>query len=259
MSWTPSNQSTWALAAVPINPLMISEFTITASAGIGGSIDPTGEVIVQAGEDQAFTITPDTGFEVADVLVDGLSVGAVTEYTFEDVMADHTIEASFEVIEYTITASAGTGGSITPSGDVIVEYGEDQTFTITPETGYEVVDVLVDGLSVGVVTEYTFTNVTADHTIEASFDLIEFTITATAGAGGSITPSGSVLVDYGNDQVFTITPDADYKVADVLVDGSSVGAITEYTFTNVTADHTIEVIFEPIAYYYYLPLILNGN
>ena len=70
---------------------------------------------------------------------------------------------------YTITASAGQGGSITPSGAVSVKKGESQTFTITPSEGYEIEDVTVDGKSVGKVTEYTFENVTAEHTIEAAF------------------------------------------------------------------------------------------
>ena len=66
-----------------------------------------------------------------------------------------------------------------------VHYDDDQTFTITPDAGYVVDDVKVDGVSVGAVTSRTFANVQADHTISASFKQQEFTITATAGAGGS--------------------------------------------------------------------------
>jgi kexin len=69
----------------------------------------------------------------------------------------------------TITSSAGTGGTIVPVGSVAVGQGWDQEFTITPSSGYSVADVLVDGTSVGAQTSYTFTNVTADHTIAASF------------------------------------------------------------------------------------------
>lgn len=70
---------------------------------------------------------------------------------------------------YTITASAGTGGTITPSGEVTVSSGASQSFTIAADTGYKIADVLVDGASVGAVTSYTFTNIEADHTIAASF------------------------------------------------------------------------------------------
>ncbi len=79
------------------------------------------------------------------------------------------ITADLSITAYTITASAGSGGSISPSGSVTVVYGADQTFTITPDSGYEVDDVVVDGNSQGKITSYTFTNVTSDHTISASF------------------------------------------------------------------------------------------
>ena len=70
-----------------------------------------------------------------------------------------------------------------------------------------------------------------------------YTIEATAGAGGSISPSGSVSVREGRDQTFTITPDKGYAVANVKIDGKSIGAVKSYTFENVSRTHTIEVVF----------------
>ena len=70
-----------------------------------------------------------------------------------------------------------------------------------------------------------------------------YTIEATAGAGGSISPSGSVSVREGGDQTFTITPDKGYAVSNVKIDGKSIGAVKSYTFANVSKTHTIEVIF----------------
>ena len=70
-----------------------------------------------------------------------------------------------------------------------------------------------------------------------------YTIKATAGAGGSISPSGNVSVREGGDQTFTITPDKGYAVANVKIDGKSIGAVKSYTFENVSRPHTIEVIF----------------
>ena len=90
----------------------LTTYTITASAGKGGSISPSGAVLSN-GADQAFTITPSTGYHVADVLVDGVSEGAVTSYTFEDVAADHTIAASFAINTYTLSYTAGAGGTLT--------------------------------------------------------------------------------------------------------------------------------------------------
>ena len=70
-----------------------------------------------------------------------------------------------------------------------------------------------------------------------------YTIEATAGAGGSISPSGSVSVREGRDQTFTITPDKGYAVSNVKIDGKSIGAVKSYTFENVSRTHTIEVVF----------------
>ena len=70
-----------------------------------------------------------------------------------------------------------------------------------------------------------------------------YTIKGTAGAGGSISPSGNVSVREGRDQTFTITPDKGYAVSNVKIDGKSIGAVKSYTFENVNRTHTIEVIF----------------
>ena len=71
----------------------------------------------------------------------------------------------------------------------------------------------------------------------------KYTITATAGEGGSITPSGEVSVKEGASQIFAIAAQEGYAIADVLVDGQSVGAVDSYTFENVTANHTIAAVF----------------
>ena len=147
--------------------------TITAAAGINGSIDPVGAVQVNKGDDQTFTITPEKGYEIEDVAVNGVSVGVVDSYTFYNVQAPQTIYASFKPIvpnTFTITAYAGAHGSISPDGVVPVNEGDNKTFTISPDNGYEIEDVMVDGVSVGAKESHTFENVTANHTISATFD-----------------------------------------------------------------------------------------
>ena len=79
------------------------------------------------------------------------------------------VETGEAAQKYTIAATAGEGGSITPNGDVSVKEGASQTFAITADNGYEIADVLVDGNSVGAVETYTFDEVKANHTISASF------------------------------------------------------------------------------------------
>ena len=107
-------------------------------------------------------------------------------------------------------------------------------------------DVLVDGVSQGAITTYTFTNVTATHTISATFAPVvvgTYTITASAGANGTVSPNGVTTVASGGSQSYTITANSCYQISDVLVDGVSQGAIATYAFTNVTANHTISASF----------------
>jgi hypothetical protein len=144
----------------------------------------------------------------------------------------------------TLNATAGPNGSISPSGAVLLPFGTNQTFTINPNSGFHVSSVLVDGTIAGVMQNYTFSNVTANHTINAYFAVDSFTITAGANKNGSIYPSGSVAVDYLASASFTITPDSGYQVANVIVDGVMVNVASSYTFDNVTTNHSIQATFE---------------
>jgi len=144
---------------------------------------------------------------------------------------------------YLITPTAGAHGRLTPDTPQTIIAGASQLFTITADTGYHILDVAVDGASVGAVSAYTFTNVTADHTITAAFALNTYVITPTAGANGSITPGTPQVVNYGASQAFTIAANTGYHILDVGVDGVSVGAVSAYTFTNVTANHAITAAF----------------
>ncbi|MFO7560633.1 MAG: hypothetical protein R6X10_17520 [Desulfobacterales bacterium] len=222
----------------------VNTYTITASAGSGGAISPSGSVSADYGSSKTFTFTPGSGYHIATVLVDGASVGAVSSYTFSSITANHTISVSFAVNTYTITASAGPNGAISPSGSVSADYGSSKTFAFTPSSGYRIENVLVDGASVGAVSSYTFSSIASDHTIAASFAVNTYTITASAGPNGAISPSGSVSADYGTSKTFTFTPGSGYRIENVLVDGASVGAVSSYTFADITGNHTILVNFQ---------------
>ncbi|MCX6699029.1 MAG: hypothetical protein NTV68_03740 [Methanomicrobiales archaeon] len=220
-------------------------YTITATAGTGGTISPYGAVSVPSGGIQQFTITPQSEYIVSNVKVDGSSKGAITSYTFTNVLAVHTITVTF-VRSYTITATAGTGGTISPTGAVPVALWGSQKFIIMPEPGFKISDVKVDGVSKGAITSYTFTNVLATHTISATFTTspaILYIITSTAGTGGTISPLGSISVSSGASQKFIITPEPGFKISDVKVDGVSKGAMTSYIFKNVIAPHLISTTF----------------
>src|SRR6267143_697653 len=217
----PSNPITSVSSGTTVPPsLPIDEFSIVAIADSHGTISPSGKVLVDSGASATFTITPDTGYYIADVHVDTVSVGAVATYTFTGLSANHTIQASFAIQTFSILSSAGTHGTITPSGKVVLNYGATQNYTITPDAGYYIADVHVDTVSVGAVPKYAFTNVAANHTIEASFAIPTFSVVSSAGDHGTITPLGKVVLNYGATQKYAITPDAGYHVMDVLVDGS---------------------------------------
>ena len=172
---------------------------------------------------------------------------AAKAYNTAGLDSDYSNEVSYKapVTTYTLTATSGSNGSLSPSGAVSVSSGGSQSFTITPDSGYAVSSVAVDGASVGTPTSsYTFSNVTANHTIAVTFAAIpKYTITATYGTGGSISPSGVVSLSSGASRTYTMTPKAGYKISSVLVDGMKVGTPTSYAFGNVTANHTIKVTF----------------
>ena len=223
----------------------IDSFEIIASAGAHGNISPAGTTDLNYGSSKAYSISPATGYHVADVKVDGNSVGAVSTYTFSQVTANHTISASFAIDTFTITASAGAHGSISPAGTATVNYGANKAYSIAPATGYHVTDVQVDGHSVGVVSSYTFSQVNANHSIIASFAIDTFTISSSADNGGTISPTGQVSVAGGANQSFNLTADEGYEIKELLVDGVSVGSQSSYTFYNVATDHNITATFVP--------------
>lgn len=235
----------------------IDRWVITASAGANGTIAPSGAVGVAEGASQGFTITPDTCHHVADVLVDGSSVGAVTAHTFTSVTANHTIAASFASDTFTIAASAGANGSITPGGAVPVSCGASQAFTITPDPGYHVADVQVDGGSVGAVTAYTFNDVTAGHTIAASFAIDTHTLTVTVVGGGSVTKNPSLAsYAHGDSVQLTAVPDSGWAFTGWSGDTSGTG--NPITLV-MTADKAVTAAFADTAGPAVLVVAPNGS
>ncbi len=128
--------------------------------------------------------------------------GSSTEHLFAVGQNGTIVSLSRIAMPHTISASAGPGGDILPSGDIPVSQGGSQSFTINPAPGYEIADVLVDGLSIGAVPDYTFTNVTENHTIQADFVL-------------SSQPQSPVVIDAETDAAGTaITVTFDKPMAD---------------------------------------------
>lgn len=149
-------------------------------------------------------------------------------------------------VTWNISISSEGQGSTTPTGTVAVTAGGDLAVTFTPAAGYHVSEVRVDGTSIGAAPSYTFTNVTTDHSLHVVFAadaLPRHTITVTSSGNGTVLPGGPVTADQGSNLTFSFLPAAGSHVADVLVDSVSVGAKTGHTFTAVSADHALQVIF----------------
>lgn len=243
-SYTISNVTANHTVNVTFNQIT---YTIAASAENGGTITPAGNTTVNCGENQNYTIAANNGYRILDVVVDGQSVGAVESYSFDNVTANHNISATFiAVLNIEINADA-EGGSVTPTGTQTLDEGESFTFTVTPDNCYEIGNVTVNGVAVTLDANnsYTINNVTADQNINVTFNQLSYTITATAGNGGTINP-GTTTVNCGENQIYTIVPTEGYMISDVTVDGQSVGSVSSYSFTNVTANHTISATFVEI-------------
>ena len=166
-------------------------FNISASATEGGMITPPGNSTALYGDELSFVSQAFSGYQLADIVDNGVSMGAVSPYNIT-VTQDHEIVAHFQTDVLTITAVAGQGGVIEPNGSVNVTFGNTQCFNITADPTYFISSVEVDGTDLGNKTspfEYCFPNVTKDHSINASFEKFEYMITPTAGPGGSVSPA----------------------------------------------------------------------
>lgn len=197
-----------------------------------------------------FTVTPNAGYGISQVLVDnadqGVPLGQTTTWSTNLTLtnnATRNIAASF-LPYFTVTASvSGTGGTVDPPSSSVLET-QAITITITPDSGYVIGSVTDNGVDVGSTsTTYTITNISGPHDIVATF-LPSHHIIASSGSNGTISPIGDIVVGHGRSRNFSLNPNWGYKVSTVTIDGVPIDPVTTYTFSNVTVDHTISVTFE---------------
>ena len=205
-----------------------SKFTAPASDGLNRPDGNTGRYFKWLGSDGNLYAP---GESVPEVVTTLTAQWTVHQYTITYDLAGGTVEGNPDT--YTIETVAFTLKNPTKSG---------YTFTGWSGTG-------LDGENNMTVTIPKGSTGNRSYTAHWRYNggggsgYSYYTIKATAGAGGSISPSGNVSVREGRDQTFTITPDKGYAVANVKIDGKSIGAVKSYTFENVSRTHTIEVIF----------------
>lgn len=169
---------------------------------------------------------------------EGLAVG-LDDFTANGTNYTYTLQNDSGATSTLVTAVSGNGEPVGINGQAL-STGGSATVAI-PNSG--TTDIVV---GIGAKT-YTLTILrnsgTGGNEGGGGSGYSYYTIKATAGSGGSISPSGSISVRESRDQTFTITPDKGYAVANVKIDGKSIGAVKSYTFENVRRTHTIEVIF----------------
>lgn len=213
-------------------------YTIIATAGEGGSISPSGTVIVPHGGSQTFTIDPDMGYQIADVLVDGASAGAVASYTFENVVSDHTIHATFTKLVYTITVSASPAEGGTVSGGGTYPHGTEVTVTANPNPGWRFLKWTEGGLEVSTQLSYTFT-ATRDRHLIACFTQITYVLTVQVVGQGTTTPAaGEHVYPAGTVVNLSATPATGWKFSHWAGEVAEPNSPT----TTVTMDRDKEVI-----------------
>ncbi len=233
-------------------------FTITASAGANGTISPSGDTTVIQGSSQSYTFTPNNGYQVDNVLLDGAAVAVTANsYTVAAIAANHTLNVTFKLQTYKVTATlaaGASGGSITPATSDVTAGGSVE-LTITPPTGNTVGSVTLNATPVDPKNiikmvsgsfKYTLASITSDKAVTVSFTPIVYKVDIVKSTGGVITASPTNTGEYNSSLKFSITPDAHYSLKDLKLDGVSVlkdVANSSYTLSNISADHILSAEF----------------
>ncbi|MFA6804540.1 MAG: hypothetical protein WCR17_00935 [Candidatus Methanomethylophilaceae archaeon] len=165
---------------------------------------------------------------VSSVIIDGADAGKISSYTFTDVTEGHSVSVSFTEAVYEIEVGDVSNGTISTDGSGSVGYGDSITYTFEADDGCEIVDVIVDGVSVGNVSSYTFSDITGDHTLYVAF-------------GEEGCNKVTVITNEGND------PDSDVVVNGIHVTNGTVVSID---------DNTLNVV--PDEWYYITGITVNG-
>ncbi len=259
LSWNDGNEDNPRTVIVTSDSTFMAGFraihTITATAGENGLIAPSGEITLDEGENQSFTITPAEDYRIASVLVDDVdATDQLVEgvYTFENVTANHTIEATFEEIpSFTITVSANNDEYGSVSGSGTYEEGAEVIITATPNEGYQFVSWSDDNTD----NPRTIT-VTSDSTFVAIFEhLLEsyiITVSANNDEYGSVAGGGTY--DEGAEVVITAIPNEGYR----FVSWDDENTDNPRTIT-VTSDSTFVAIFEVEPLQQYTITVLSND
>lgn len=249
--------------------------TVTTVAGPNGSVSPENPE-VDHGSDVTFTITPSAGYMINELRVDGHAehVNESSQITVHNVQNDITLEVTFtEIVTYTITTIAGSNGSVSPENPV-VEHGSDVTFTITPDPGYIIDELRVDGRPemANEHNEFTVFNVQSDMTLEVTFlQVVAHTITIPKHpyinvqiVGGGMVPEGGSVITRNTGEIvsYYIMPERLFRLTDIIIDvedGEDQNVSYDYYYDETakkiridietTSSHTLHIKTDYMVYY----------
>jgi hypothetical protein len=224
---------------------VIDTHDVTPSVEAGsGTISPSTVQVIDHGDTTAFTLTPGANHHIDSV---GGNCGGsllVDTFTTNAVVTDCTVVANFALDTYMLTYTAGSGGSITGQAAQEVEHGGDGSeVTAVPGANYQ----FVDWSDAVATASRTDTNVMADLSVTANFELVSRTVTSSVKTGvGTITPLGAQEVEHGSTTQFTLTPGGGYEIDSV--GGSCGGSLASSTYTTgpIVADCTVNAHFRSL-------------
>ena len=232
---------------IPTNPVY---YDITATAGSGGSISPTAKRVLK-GENITFNIIPNENFRIKSITVNNVARATSSSFIL-NITEDKNVNVTFEQIPttpvyYDITATAGSGGSISPTAKRVLK-GENITFNIIPNENFRIKSITVNNVARATSSSFIL-NITEDKNVNVTFEQIPTTpvyydITATAGSGGSISPTAKRVLK-GENITFNIIPNENFRIKSITV--NNVAKATSSSFIlNITEDKNVNVTFEQI-------------
>ena len=236
-----------------ISYLFAKTYTINVTTDYGSSVSGSYPDTVVEGSNKYLHISKRQGYKLTSVILDDSSQtipsqteasGEVMTISLENITSNHNLVVTSEPFKYTITTSAGSNGSITPSATV--NYGSSKTINMSPSTGYEVNEVIVDGINKGKITTYTFNNITDNHTISVTFKKLDeqkFTVNCTTVQNGniSVSPTSATV---GTKITIYVNPSEGYRLKQI--DSSPIVSINNNQFTMPAQNVTLTPVFEQI-------------
>jgi len=282
--YTINNISKNTTVSVTFEAIPPTSYSLSITVSGGGKVTCLGNTViggatksftVDNGSSATLTLTPNSGYRVKSVVVNGTDVTASVvnnKYTISDINKNTTVSVTFEVIPpntYTLTILSSGGGTISRNGIMVystnkfdVDEGTSHTLTFTPNSGYRLKSVVVNGVDVTasvVNNQYTIINISQNTTVSVTYETIpQYTLSLVASGNGDVKYKSITIrnksqewvnIPEGYSLTFELIPDEGYRVASVKENNKDVtSSIVDnlYTVSNIKEDKQLEVLFEVV-------------